>query len=150
MRVFHIERATSDELFSCRYCQRETGSSYALNSCIEREHVEFVGATEPTMHQIPSKSGRGQWWVRCPKCHVGVFSSYGARDKPYWVLRGGTLDDASVLKPMSQIYTSTKQPWVVLSDEIPAFEKSYDPTTIWPQDTLQRFKDCAGFLPSSW
>jgi hypothetical protein len=135
---------------SCKYCQRETGASYALNSVIELEHIEFTGQSQPTIIQIPSKSGRGQHWVRCPHCQIGVFSIYGGRDKPFWVLRAGTLDNPDIVKPIAHIYTSTKQPWVNLSADIPAFEESYNPTTLWPEETLHRFQNCTGVWPTSW
>jgi hypothetical protein len=135
---------------SCRFCQRETGASYALNATIEIENIKLADSVQPEFIQIPTKSGRGQWWVRCPECRIATFSIYGGREKPFWVLRVGTLDNPDLLTPTAHIYTSTKQPWIKLADGIPAFEEGYDPRTVWSQEMLERFKVCTGRIPTSW
>jgi hypothetical protein len=50
----------------CRWCQRETGSSFALNALIESEHVELLQG-EVEVVDTPSYSGKGQKISRCPK-----------------------------------------------------------------------------------
>ena len=43
----------------CRWCQRETGSAFALNAMIEADRVVLLaGAPESVM--TPSNSGKGQ------------------------------------------------------------------------------------------
>lgn len=111
---------------------------------IEREHVTLEGVKEPVFIQIPSESGRGQWCLRCPERQIAICSLYGDSNKPIWILRAGTLDNPNVLKPTAQIYTSSKQAWVELSEEVPAFEKFYDRATIWSRENLQRFQKCIG------
>jgi hypothetical protein len=37
-------------------------------------------------------------------------------------VRAGTLDDTTWLRPSLQAWTSSKQPWLVLDERIPAFE----------------------------
>ena len=48
----------------CRWCQRETGTAFALNAMVERERVELL-AGEPETVDTPSESGKGQRIVRC-------------------------------------------------------------------------------------
>src|SRR6185503_17216136 len=43
----------------CRWCQRETGTSYALNALIESDRV-IVRAGAPETVNTPSASGKGQ------------------------------------------------------------------------------------------
>ncbi|HQZ46278.1 MAG TPA: GFA family protein, partial [Usitatibacteraceae bacterium] len=43
----------------CRWCQRESGSAFALNAMIEADRVASVGG-EPELVQTPSESGKGQ------------------------------------------------------------------------------------------
>jgi hypothetical protein len=57
----------------CRWCQRETGSAFALNALIEIDRGERLGG-EPETVPTPSASGRGQQIVRCPRCRVAVWS----------------------------------------------------------------------------
>jgi len=58
----------------CRWCQRETGSAFALNALIEAERVQLLhGEVEAV--DTPSASGRGQKISRCPRCRI-VASKY--------------------------------------------------------------------------
>src|SRR5947199_3251514 len=60
----------------CRWCQRETGASFALNALIEADRVELLQG-EVVVVDTPSNSGQGQRIARCPRCHVAVWSNYG-------------------------------------------------------------------------
>jgi len=122
----------------CRWCQRETGSAFALNAMLESEAVRLLRG-EPERVPTPSNSGKGQVIVRCPECHVAVWSHYaGAGDKTSFV-RVGTLDDPDALPPDVHIFTASKQPWVVLPPETPAFEEYYKRSAVWSGDALDRW-----------
>ncbi len=47
-------------------------------------------------------------------------------------MRVGTLDDPDALPPDIHIFTSSKQPWVVLPPETPAVPEFYDRKQHWP------------------
>lgn len=51
----------------CRWCQRETGSAFVLNTLIEADRVVLL-AGSPEIVMTPSESGRGQKINRCPAC----------------------------------------------------------------------------------
>jgi hypothetical protein len=55
-------------------------------------------------------------------------------------VRVGTLDNPHALKPDAHIFTRTKQPWVKLPPEVPAFEVFYDLPKQWPAESLTRRK----------
>ena len=134
-------RMTSRPLFvhccHCSWCQRETGTAYALNAMIEADRVTLL-AGDPEMVDTPSASGRGQKIWRCPACRVAVWSTYsGAGDKVRFV-RVGTLDEPARLPPDIHIFTSTRQPWVMLPDGVPAVPEFYDPREMWPAESLER------------
>jgi hypothetical protein len=59
----------------CRWCQRETGASFALNAMLEADRVTLLGA-EPEVVNTPSESGKGQKIARCPKCRIAVLSGW--------------------------------------------------------------------------
>jgi len=121
----------------CRWCQRETGTAFALNAMIEADRVELT-AGEPELVNTPSASGRGQKIWRCPTCKVAVWSNYaGAGDKVRF-LRVGTLDDPDAMPPDIHIFTMSKQPWVVLPPGVPAFHEFYEREKLWPQEALAR------------
>ena len=121
----------------CTWCQRESGASFALNAMIEADRVELVSG-EPEAVMTPSNSGKGQKYWRCPKCRIALWSNYaGAGDLVNFV-RVGTLDEAGKFPPDIHIFTSTKQPWVVLPPGTPAVPEYYDRKQYWPAESLAR------------
>ena len=108
----------------CRWCQRETGSAFALNTVIETDRVEVAqGAPEHVM--TPSQSGRGQEIVRCPACKVALWSHYGGAGDNAAFVRVGTLDNPDLCPPDVHIFTESKQPWVLLPDDAEVFAQFY-------------------------
>lgn len=121
----------------CRWCQRETGASFALNAMIEADRVELLaGRPEPVM--TPSASGRGQKIWRCPACRVALWSNYAGAGDAVDFVRVGTLDEPDRLPPDIHIFTASKQPWVVLAPGTPAVEEYYDRREYWPAESLER------------
>src|SRR5215510_691558 len=77
-------RMTTRPLFvhccHCRWCQRETGASFALNALIEADRVQMLQG-EVEVINTPSNSGKGQKISRCPKCRIAVWSNYAGAGK---------------------------------------------------------------------
>jgi hypothetical protein len=121
----------------CRWCQRETGTAFALNAMIEADRVEHV-AGEPELVDTPSNSGKGQKIARCPRCRIAVWSNYAGAGAAVRFVRVGTLDDPDRFPPNIHIFTSTKQPWVVLPPGMPAVPEYYDAKQYWPPESLER------------
>lgn len=122
----------------CRWCQRESGASFALNAMIESDRVECLGP-EPEMIDTPSQSGRGQKIARCPHCKVAVWSHYAGSGLFTRFVRVGTLDSPDALPPDVHIFTASKQPWVVLPEGAQAFAEFYNPAEVWSGETRERF-----------
>ena len=121
----------------CRWCQRESGASFALNAMVEADQVTPL-AGRPERVDTPSNSGKGQKISRCPICRVAVWSNYGGAGDAIHFVRVGTLDDPDCLPPDIHIFTASKQPWVVLPDGVPAVPEYYDRRQHWSDDSLQR------------
>lgn len=134
-------RLTSKPMFvhccHCRWCQRETGASYALNAMIEADRVEML-AGEPRVVDTPSNSGKGQRISRCPTCQIAVWSTYAGAGEAVRFVRVGTLDEPDGLPPDIHIFTASKQPWVVLPPDIPAVPSYYKASEQWPRQSLER------------
>jgi len=121
----------------CRWCQRETGSSFALNAMIEADRVQLLsGQVERVL--TPSASGRGQTICRCPSCHVALWSHYAGAGEAVSFVRVGTLDEPDRLPPDVHIFTMSKQPWVLLPPGTPAVDEYYKASELWPVDSLAR------------
>ena len=134
-------RMTSRPLFvhccHCRWCQRESGASFALNAMIESERVTLVRGT-PEVVTAPTLSGAGQDIVGCPSCRVTLWSHYANAGDAVCFVRVGSLDEPDRLPPDIHIFTASKQPWVVLADGVPAVEESYECEDYWPEESLAR------------
>ena len=123
----------------CHWCQRETGTSYALNAMIEADRVTLLNGN-PGKFPIPSNSGKGQDIWRCPECHIAVWSNYSAAGDKINFIRVGTLDEAHRFPPDIHIFTSSKQPWIVIPGGQDAVSEYYDRNKYWPADSLARRK----------
>jgi hypothetical protein len=122
----------------CSWCQRETGSAFALNAMIEADRVTVL-CGEPELVNTPSNSGKGQKIARCPACRIALWSNYpGAGDAVRFV-RVGSLDEPCRLPPDVHIFTSSKLPWVTLSPAVPAVTDFYERDHLWPRESLERW-----------
>src|SRR5437868_6250769 len=134
-------RLTSKAMFvhccHCRWCQRETGTAFALNAIIESDRVELLAGT-PEAVDTPSNSGRGQKIWRCPSCRIALWSNYGGGGDKVRFIRVGTLLEPDRLPPDIHIYTMSKQSWVVLPEGTPAVAEYYDSSKYWPTESLVR------------
>lgn len=122
----------------CSWCQRETGTAFALNGWIEAKHV-VLDSGETVDQTLPSESGTGQIVSRCADCQVVLWSVYGS-GPVFRFVRLGTLDDPGLFPPDVHIFTSTKLPWVQLPDDVPAFPEFYRRSEVWRPESLERRK----------
>ena len=121
----------------CRWCQRETGTAFALNALIESSRVVLLKG-EPEIVSTPSNSGKDQRITRCPTCRIALWSNYGVAGDAVRFIRVGTLDEPDRLPPDVHIWTISKQPWVVLPPGARAFEEFYKMTEVWSKESLER------------
>ena len=89
-----------------RWCQRETGASFAHNAMIEADRAELL-AGHVDIVMTPSNSGKGQKISRCPRCRIAVWSNYAGRGTPciWWGWARSTF--RTVYRPTS---TSSPRP----------------------------------------
>jgi hypothetical protein len=123
----------------CTWCQRETGTVFATNAMIEADRVELVSEGQPEVVTTPSASGKGQQIWRCPKCKVAVWSNYAGSGDAVRFVRVGSLDAGHGIEPDIHIFTSTKQPWLVLPPGVKAVPEYYKPKELWPKESQERF-----------
>ena len=127
----------------CRWCQRETGTAFALNAMIEADRVRVLQGV-PEIVLTPSNSGKGQKIARCPACRIALWSNYGGAGDTVRFVRVGTLDNPDMLPPDIHIFTSSKQPWVHLPAGAIAMPEYYDRKAHWPKESLERLAALRG------
>lgn len=121
----------------CTWCQRETGTSFALNAMIEADRFTLLSGS-PEMIDTPTLSGKGQKIFRCPDCKIALWSNYSGGGNKVNFIRVGTLDNPNQFPPDIHIFTSTKQPWIIIPEGMSSVEEYYDAKKYWPPESLAR------------
>ncbi len=127
----------------CRWCQRESGSAFALNAMIESDRIVLLSGA-PEVVNTPTRSGKGQKFSRCPRCRIALWSNYAGAGDAVRFLRVGTLDDPDQMPPDIHIFTASKQPWFAIPPGVPAVEKFYHRKDHWPEESLGRLSSLSG------
>jgi hypothetical protein len=104
---------------------------------METEEVCLLSG-QPERVLTPSDSGKGQTIVRCPNCSIALWSHYAGAGESLCFIRVGTLDSPDSLPPDIHIFTASKQPWVILPPDKPAFEVYYNRMEQLPEASLAR------------
>ena len=123
----------------CSWCQRETGSAFAINALIESSYLTLVKGSVEVI-AMPSNSGSGQNVTRCNVCKTALWSNYGAAKEAVAFVRVGTLNEPSLCPPDIHIFTTTKQRWLSLGDTIPVMPEYYQRSKYWPEKSVARYK----------
>ena len=117
-----IEYATDAEpVFSiichCDDCQRQTGTAFSMTVGVPKATVVFKNEDKLKEYVGESASGNPVRRKFCQDCGSPIISMIAMAPDMY-MIKAGTLNDKSWLKPTHQFWCSTKQPWLELSDEL--------------------------------
>ena len=104
----------------CTDCQRQSGSAFGETMVVDEANFRLTQGEVKTFESI-SAAGRGKLGAFCPDCGTRLYH------KPEWrqgsvSVKPGTLDETKWLKPTVHLWTSSKQDWVVIPDDVKAFE----------------------------
>lgn len=107
-------------LCHCQDCQKFTGSAFAVVIGVAKSTVSTTG----TLKGFTKRGDSGKSIERrfCPECGASVMDEVEAMPDIVMIATG-TLDDPSWVKPASQIYCASAQPWVQLGGEMQRFDK---------------------------
>ncbi|MBN9886815.1 GFA family protein [Salipiger abyssi] len=121
----------------CTWCQRESGSAFALNAMIETRCIALDGGS-PEELALPSASGKGQIVTRCPRCQVALWSHYAGAGRAFAFIRVGTLDAAASVVPDVHIFTESAHPWITFPEGAKVFPAFYRRSETWRPEALAR------------
>ena len=134
-------RLNDDPIFvnacHCRICQRQSGSSSAVNAFIETDQLEHLTG-DLTSHEFETGSGGVQTVKRCAKCGTAVWSHYARFGTKAAAVRVGTLDDPSATRPDAAMYVADKPEWAAVPEGMPRFDAFCSPAELLPPDRLAR------------
>ena len=104
----------------CTDCQTSSGSAFSMSMIVKLDDLEIVEG-EPAVNILDY----GETEVRrhhCPKCGTGLW--YSADEYPgIAALKPGTFDDTAWFTPIAHLWVRSAQPWVVLDEDTPRYEK---------------------------
>jgi hypothetical protein len=104
----------------CTDCQKFSGSAFATVVGVPAPALSVTG-TLKTFTKV-GDCGKPIHRRFCPECDCGIMDEADALPGIVMIYVG-TLDDRSWVKPVSQIYCDSSQPWVELGGELKRFAK---------------------------
>ncbi len=122
----------------CKDCKILTGSSFVINSSVIENTLSVSGTVFST--KLKAGSGLSSAAFFCKKCGVYLYTDYESAVGRINV-RTKTLKNFEMFPPQAHIFTKDKDSWINLTDISNCFEKMYDPKTVWPKNSLDRYKE---------
>ncbi len=104
----------------CRDCQRATGGPFAANVWFAASAFTFTTG-EPKYYVVQSDMGSTVYHGFCPACGSPLGMKTDAFAEVTGV-RAASLDDASGLELVAEVWTCRAYPWDSLNPELPHFE----------------------------
>ena len=105
----------------CLDCQRSSGAPFASGFIVLVSDVRITGT--PRTYSVRAASGSLATRSFCSDCGTPLFTC-GETAPEVMSIRFPTLDSPSEFQPMLDIWISSAQPWVHLSEEIPHYLQS--------------------------
>ncbi len=103
----------------CTDCQRATSGAFSIGVVVADAALVVTGAELKPIPRVADSGRVTAYWV-CPECGTwigggGKKPGQAATGGPR-IIRGGTLDDTSWLRPTVHFWTRSAQKWVVLPE----------------------------------
>ena len=106
----------------CSHCQKISGSAFSVNIIVPLAGMKFTGTEHIASYTDTAESGRQLHRKFCSKCGSSLASE--SQNVPgMLILKAGTLDDSTWVKPGAHIWTQSQQPWVVIPKGVTTFIK---------------------------
>ena len=113
----------------CTDCQRATVSAFSIGVAVPGEAFRLSGKElQPAPGGVTAGGRPKTRWI-CADCGIGVIGGVKPGTEPLGyirVVRAGTLDDTSWVRPTTHYWTRSKQPWVILPDGGTVYETQPD------------------------
>jgi len=104
----------------CTDCQKRSGGAFGISLWAPRNAMEVIQGEAPR-HSVPTSDGRMRHFRICRRCLTKLWSE-PERRPDLAIVRGGTLDDTSWLKPVAHMWMRSAQPWLTLPKGVKRYE----------------------------
>jgi hypothetical protein len=105
----------------CSHCQKISGSAFAVNVVVPATSVTWDGKTLAS-YADKGESGKPLSRKFCRNCGSSLATEAEALPGAM-IIKAGTLEDKSWLKPNMHIWTRSAQPWVQIEPGATTFPK---------------------------
>tara|TARA_R110000765_G_scaffold50045_10_gene101695 strand:- start:12706 stop:13119 length:414 start_codon:yes stop_codon:yes gene_type:complete len=102
----------------CKNCQRQSGSAFSLVVIARSSTVTIDGAFKTYLDTADSGANLERCF--CPECGSALFSHQPATPG-ITVIKAGTFDDTTWLRPQLHIWCNSAQSWVEIPKSLPHF-----------------------------
>lgn len=104
----------------CTDCQRGTGSAFGVSLVVDRSAVALTKG-RPAPYAAQMSDGRSKQGMMCTNCGTKLWAE-SLRNRDFLILRPGTLDERSWVKPIAHIWTRSAHPWFRFPDDVALFD----------------------------
>lgn len=114
----------------CTDCQRQTGASFNFLMNVMEKDLEIEGDLNEGRSIKPS--GAVSRIMGCAKCMSRIYA-VNAHRPGLAGIRVGTLDNSKEISPAAHIWIKSKQPWIIIADDVPTLETQPQSSEEWLQ-----------------
>ncbi len=125
--TFAADKAFKPYACHCSDCHSRSGSAFTVQMFVPREDFVVSGELAEGINPLPSGTIALQY--SCAKCLTRIYGDNPAF--PFVTLRAGTLDDSQGLIPAVHLWTSSKQSWVVIPQDVPSYSTQPENALEW-------------------
>lgn len=105
----------------CRDCQYASGAAYSTVAIVPTSALSIHGAT--SAFTVDVESGNQVTRRFCPTCGSPLFSELSA-NPDVMVVKAGSLDDPTRVRPGMHVWMDSAQPWAETSGSLPTFPRN--------------------------
>ena len=102
----------------CKNCQRQAGSAFSVVVLAPAGGLDIKGDLKT--YDDTADSGAKLERKFCPTCGSAMFSVQPASAETI-IIKAGTFDDTSWLKPVAHVWCASAQPWVEIAEGVVKF-----------------------------
>lgn len=121
----------------CTECKKQSSSSFAVSVPIPAARFQLTGLT--AVYRRATDSGTTTHCFFCPACGTRLYH-HSERSPDIVTVKGGTLDEISVLPLVAHLWTKRKHAWITLPLDAEIYETQPDDLKQWRDHLIARLE----------